>query len=74
MRQSGIYFVPRGERTRFAVCFFAFATRKVSRIAALEQEPLWWVPGLDVSPDGRSILYLRADVNNSTIQLVENFR
>jgi len=71
---DGIYFVSPQESDRPYISLFSFTTRKVSRIAAVERDPLQGLPGLTVSPDGRSILYSQADKNISDIMMVENFR
>ena len=71
---DGIYFVSPQESDRPYISLFSFTTRKVSRVAAVERDPLKGLPGLTVSPDGRSILYSQADKNISDIMMVENFR
>jgi len=67
----GIYFInPEGRATQF----FNFATRQVTRVAALEKAAHTTLPGLAVSPDGCSILFTQMDQRESDIMLVENFR
>ena len=73
LADKGIYFVNTVARPH-ALEFFDFATRRISHVASLEQEAQPNEPGLAVSPDGRSILYVRQDQKNSDLVLVENFR
>ena len=73
LTDKGIYFVNTVTRPH-ALEFFGFATRRISHVASLEQEAQPNEPGLAVSPDGRSILYVRQDHKNSDLVLVENFR
>ncbi len=73
LTDKGIYFVNTVTRPH-ALEFFNFATRRISHVASLEQEAQPNEPGLAVSPDGRSILYVRQDQKNSDLVLVENFR
>ncbi|MGI8785802.1 MAG: protein kinase domain-containing protein [Acidobacteriota bacterium] len=72
LADKGIYFVNTTAKPH-ALEFFEFATRRIRHVASLEQaQP--FEPGLAVSPDGRSILYVQQDQRNSDIVLVENFR
>ena len=70
---KGVYFVNTTAKPN-ALEFFDFATRRIRHVASLEQPPQPEEPGLAVSPDGRSILYVRQDQKNSDLVLVENFR
>jgi len=54
--------------------FYNFATKQISEVARLERGAERYVPGLAVSPDGRSLLYCRMDHSGSDIMMVENFR
>jgi hypothetical protein len=71
LTQDGIYYY--NTRTR-AIEFFSFATRKVTKVATPERDPVFYGPGFSVSPDGRWILYAQVDIEASHIMLVENFR
>jgi Tol biopolymer transport system component len=75
MTQDGIYFVARtGSAPPRPLKFFSFATRRVTQIGTVDKDPLRWVPGLAISPDGRWLLYAQIEQDTSTIMLVENFR
>lgn len=70
---AGVFFAtapPDGARLEF----FNFATRQISEITRLPRGVERYVPGLAVSPDGRSILYCQLDRSGSDIMMVENFR
>ena len=70
---KGIFYVNTGVRPN-TLEFFDFATRHASRIANLDKEPTAFEPGLAVSADERTILYVQQDQINSDIILVENFQ
>jgi Tol biopolymer transport system component/predicted Ser/Thr protein kinase len=69
--RDGIYFYNVNTR---AIEFFSFATHKITEIAKPEKAPATFNPGLEVSPDGRWLLYAQVDEDTSHIMLVENFR
>jgi len=54
---DGIYFVSPPEPDRPAIKLYSFATHRVTRIGTIERDPLQGLPGLTISPDGRSVLY-----------------
>jgi dipeptidyl aminopeptidase/acylaminoacyl peptidase len=69
----GIYFVRlEASSSRSHIEFFSFATGQVTQIVALEKK-VFGGPSLSVSRDGRSILYVQLDRNDSDLMLVENF-
>jgi Tol biopolymer transport system component/DNA-binding winged helix-turn-helix (wHTH) protein len=70
---EGIYFVAETDSRHWAIKLFSFASRKVKRIAVMNEPPIAGPPGLTVSPDGRFILYTQNDRKVSDIVLVENF-
>jgi len=74
LRREGVFFVPEEHTPSYAIKFFDFRTGRVTPIAALERETVPGLPGLDVSPDGRWILYAQVDQRVSNIMLVEGFR
>jgi Tol biopolymer transport system component/DNA-binding winged helix-turn-helix (wHTH) protein len=65
LTRRGIYYLADG------VKFFDFATEKKTSVFNSDTRLHM---GLAVSPDGKSILYPRIDVAESTIMLVKNFR
>ena len=70
---DGIYFYQSKERLP-CVWFFSFATRKVSMVLKPAKGALTTAPGLDLSPDGRKLLFTQVDQATSGMLLVENFR
>ena len=58
----------------YAIKFLDFRTGQVLPIFELERDPVRGSPSLDVSPDGRWILYAQVDQRVSNIMLVEGFR
>jgi Tol biopolymer transport system component/DNA-binding winged helix-turn-helix (wHTH) protein len=73
--EKGIYFAAAETATRSVVEFFSFATGRVERrVATLERAIKQGPPGLEVSPDGRWLLYTRIDQSGSDIMLMEYFR
>ena len=73
LRKEGVFFLPE-EHSPYAIRFFDFRTAHVTPIAAPERDPVQGPSGLDVSPDGRWILYAQVDNRISNIMLVEGFR
>jgi Tol biopolymer transport system component len=69
--EQGIYFATAENLSRPLIEFFSFTTGKVTQIAALEK-PIYL--GLNVSPDGRWLIYTQLDQSWSDIMLMENFR
>jgi Tol biopolymer transport system component len=68
--RTGIYFIERAGR----IAFHVFATGRTSPVIPLRQEAMVGLPGLTLSPDGRSLLYGQKDRAWSDIMLVENFQ
>jgi len=68
---QGIYFI--NAETHPTIEFFSFATGQATQIAQLEKRVLGG-PSLAVSSDGRWILYVQVDRNDTDLMLVENFR
>ena len=73
VRPDGIYFFqrPAGEPL---VQTFHFATRKITTLLAPPRSSLATAPGLDVSPDGRTLLFTQVDQRVDGLMMVENFR
>jgi Tol biopolymer transport system component/DNA-binding winged helix-turn-helix (wHTH) protein len=72
--KEGLWYIGQADAAPFPLRLFDFKTRQAKTIAFVEREPLRWNPGLDVSPDGRWILYAQPEYKQSSIMLVENFR
>jgi hypothetical protein len=73
VRAEGIYFyqVTQGNPQ---IRFFNFATRRVSTLLTPERPTLLGNPGLDISPDGRTLLYTQVDHRVDELMMIENFR
>src|SRR5262249_54447112 len=71
--EQGIYFATASEAGPL-IEFFSFATGQVSEIGRPTRGPEKYIPGLAVSPDGRSLLYVQMDQSGSDLMMVENFR
>jgi Phage integrase, N-terminal SAM-like domain len=72
LASRGIYFVDQ-TGPKPVIEFYNFSDRKITHIATLEKPMPPEEPGLDISPDERTILFLPI-VSNKNINLVENFR
>ena len=72
MVSNGLYFVPvHSSTTNSSIQFLSFETHKAGPVATFEKAV---GGGLDVSPDGRWILYSQLEQAGSELMLVENFR
>jgi serine/threonine protein kinase/dipeptidyl aminopeptidase/acylaminoacyl peptidase len=72
VREPGIYFLrPPDERGLSDICLREFATGKTRKILTIAAG---FNRNIEVSPDGRTILYGYADRTGSDLMLVENFR
>jgi Tol biopolymer transport system component/DNA-binding winged helix-turn-helix (wHTH) protein len=75
VKEQGIYFATAEAPERPLLEFFSFATGKVTPIATLEKKISYFgFAGLDVSPDGHSLIWQQLDQEGSDIMLLENFR
>ena len=54
--------------------YFAFGTRKTSKVLAFTKYIHTGSRGSDLSPDGRELLWVQEDSYSSDIALAENFR
>ncbi len=68
---QGIYFVAPSEVP--ALELFHFSGGDVSRVMSLPVQPAAVGGGLSISRDGRSFLYMQADVATSNLMVVRNF-
>jgi hypothetical protein len=71
---EGIYFAEFGPDGTAAVKLFRFATRKTTTVATPGRPPAGKTPGLDISPDGRNLLYTQADQNIDGLMMIDRFR
>ncbi len=70
---QGIYFAT-ATSTGAMLEFYSFADKQISEVARPSRGAERYLPGLAVSPDGRSLLYCQMDRSGSDIMMVENFR
>jgi Tol biopolymer transport system component len=70
----GLYFVNPEAKPRPAIELLDLATRRVTRIAEMERQPMQWVSGFSVARDERGVLYSQLEQSGSDIMLVEGFR
>ena len=70
--KQGIYFVNTSAMLH-VLNFFDPGSRRVTNVATLERSVTPSEPGLSVSPDERTIVYVQEDQVNSDIMLVEDF-
>lgn len=59
--------------TRPSIEFFAFGTKKTTRIAEVDGLPPPGDPGFTVSPDGKRLIFSQVDRSAVDLMLVENF-
>jgi len=71
LARNGIYFLHFESYSNATIEFFEFATHKITPIWTLTKPPGF---GLSMSADGRSILYVQNEIQQSNIMLVKNFR
>ena len=69
---DGIYFFTKpDEKGHSDLSTYEFVTGKTRKILTVERPVTF---AIDVSPDGRTILYTQVDESGSDLMLVENFR
>lgn len=68
---EGIYFLKFSKSSPPTVQFLSFATGKTHIVWTLEREPGW---GIDISGNGKSIIFTQDDFAESNLMMVENFR
>jgi Tol biopolymer transport system component len=71
--EQGIYFATATSAGAMLE-FYNFANKQISEVARPAHGAERYLPGLAVSPDGRSLLYCQMDRSGSDIMMVENFR
>jgi Tol biopolymer transport system component/DNA-binding winged helix-turn-helix (wHTH) protein len=70
--ESGIYYLDTTGKP--GIVFFDFNTHRTTRLFDLESRPAREVPGIGISPGGKTILYTQLDVLSRDIVLVDNYR
>ncbi len=70
--ENGIYYLDT--TTKPGIAFFDIPTHRITPMFDLENPPARGNPGLAVSPDKSTILYMQSDAINTDIILLENFR
>jgi len=53
--------------------FFDIATGKTKLVSKVEIPPAFGSPGMDVSPDGKQLLFVAQQNSNADLEIVENF-
>jgi len=71
--RRGLYLANPEAKPRPAIELFDLATRRVTRIAEMERQPIQWTSGFSVARDERSILYSQWEQSGSDIIMVEGF-
>ena len=71
--EQGIYFATASSAGAMLE-FYNFKNKRINEVARLARPAERYLPGLAVSPDGRSLLYCQMDQSGSDILMVESFR
>ncbi len=72
--KEGVCFPLKKDESEWAIQFFSFDTRRTTALFTVTDAPLWWMPGLALSADGRRLLYAHLENPYDEIMLMENFR
>jgi Tol biopolymer transport system component len=72
LTDKGIYFIKPDTTQKGHVYLYNFSTRHTNQIAITEKV-IYAYSGVDVSPDGRSLLYTQVDQIESDIMLIQHF-
>ncbi len=67
--QEGVYFTKAQD-----LMYLDLVTRKTTKVLTFAKPPNEGTRGIDLSPDGRDLLWVQTDSSSSDIALVENFR
>ncbi|MDX6457565.1 MAG: hypothetical protein QOE55_1262 [Acidobacteriaceae bacterium] len=71
---DGLYFVDSDAKGGPAIMYYNFQTRRLSSVLAFKQSTFPWLPNLAASRDGRTLVCVQGDFENSMISMVENFQ
>lgn len=74
VRPEGIYFYQDGKKDEGFIRLLSFATRQITTVLQPLVQPIRYRPGMDISPDGRTLLYTQTDHRIEALFLLENFR
>ena len=74
LTDRGIYFIDLDAKPTANICFYDFATRRVSILAPVHKDPQFHPrEGVTVSPDGKWVAY-GGGIYTSNIMMIDNFR
>ena len=74
LTDRGIYAIDPDAKPVATVCFYDFASRRVTNLAPVHSDPGFEVyEGSSVSPDGKWLVY-DGGIFSSDIMLIDNFR
>jgi hypothetical protein len=72
---EGICFATwEGQNAPALVHYFDFASKLTTRVGHLDAPAIVFSPGFAMTPDGKSILYVKMKPTTSDIMLIKNFR
>ena len=71
--ETGLYLLDDDAGPRPTIEFYNFKTRKLTPVLQLEHSNFPWSPGLDVSRDGRTMLFVQYNPQTA-LAMVENFQ
>ena len=75
--RNGISFINRaaeaGNDSPWGVYFRDFATSEASKVVPIRHIPFFAGPGLDISPDGRWVVYGASTKSESDLMIMEGF-
>ena len=73
LTEKGIYFIKPDSSQKGHIYFYNLSNGQTNQIATSEKT-IYPYSGIDVSPDGRSLLYTQVDRIESDIMLIQNFQ
>jgi serine/threonine protein kinase/Tol biopolymer transport system component len=72
LTDSGIYFIKPDSSQKGHIYYYNLSTRQTNQIA-ISGKTIYPYSGIDVSPDGRSLVYTQIDRIESDIMLIQHF-
>ena len=74
LTDRGIYFIDLDAKPTANICFYEFATKRITILAPVHKDPQFGVgDGVTVSPDGKCLAY-DGGIVTSDIMMIDNFR